>query len=79
MADFLDFYSLRPANDRIVPKNWQYNWRFMPGSTISSGGKLAGLLIIVVLLTIGILVRESRLLPRWSSDQVHFSRDIRPI
>jgi hypothetical protein len=50
----------------------------MLGSTLSSGWKLAGLLIIV-LLTIGVLVRGPRLLSRSSSDQVHFSRDIRPI
>ena len=50
----------------------------MLGRTLSSGWKLAGLLVIV-LLTIGVLVRGPRLLSRSSSDQVHFSRDIRPI
>src|SRR5580704_7234408 len=59
-------------------RNWQYNCCFMLGRTLSSGWKLAGLLVIV-LLTIGVLVRGPRLLSRSSSDQVHFSRDIRPI
>lgn len=50
----------------------------MPGRTISSGGKLAGLLI-GALFALGTLVSGPHLLHRWSSDQVHFSRDIRPI
>src|SRR5260370_19784334 len=70
--------SLRQQITASFVRNWQYNCRFMLGSTISSGGKVAGFLIIV-LLTIGVLVRGPRLLPSWSSDQVHFSRDIRPI
>ena len=50
----------------------------MPGRTISSVGQLAGLLVLA-LLTFGVLLARPRLLERWSSDQVHFSRDIRPI
>ena len=50
----------------------------MPGRTLSSGEKLAGLLIVAVL-TFGVLVGVPRALRPWSSDKVHFSRDIRPI
>src|SRR5215470_11098787 len=50
----------------------------MSGRPISSGRKSAGLLI-AVLLGGGILVAAALLLRRGSSDQIHFSRDIRPI
>lgn len=49
----------------------------MPGRNISSGRKLAALLVLA-LLTVGLVARP-HLLQRRSTDEVHFSRDIRPI
>ena len=49
----------------------------MPGRNISSGRKLAALLVLA-LLTVGLVARP-HLLQRRSTDKVHFSRDIRPI
>ena len=45
---------------------------------MSSGKRFAGLLTMT-LLTLAALVAGPRLLHRWSGDEVHFSRDIRPI
>ena len=47
----------------------------MFGRTVSSGGRFAGLLIMTLII-LAALVVGLRLLRKWSSDEVHFSRDI---
>lgn len=49
----------------------------MFGRTVSSGGRFAGLLIMTLII-LAALVAGLRLLRKWSSDEVHFSRDIPP-